>query len=202
MNYPGGITYYDAVLSGGSRILSRPMKVHWAGWESDTRRLQQAGWQLSMNQNVERMSMQVGLQYEGGRGHFVRGYGEIADRFNYERAVHDHRYLEEIELGMQLGGDVIFQGYEAVMLAPIDAQPQMTGVAIQSMSDLACFAPSLARTRQLIVPEETVPDLLERILKMQGPARAARYAEQVQEERFSRVEQRHKFHAQIVSLAA
>lgn len=194
--------FHDA---NGPRILSRPMKVHWAGWESDTLRLQQAGWQLSMQQDVAEMRMALGLQYETRNGGVARGYGYL-DRFNYERAAYQslgrEDYFDEVAIGMALGGDIVIHGRVPLELSPIDALPQLSEMPIRRLSDLACFAPSLARTQQIIVPEETVPELLDKILKMQGPARAARLAEEVRDERFKQAQQRQKFHAQIISLAA
>lgn len=58
------------------------------------------------------------------------------------------------------------------------------------------FAGPLIRTSEIIIPEESVPELLERILKLQQPARMDRIREELRGER--RREQ--KFHAQIISM--
>jgi hypothetical protein len=87
----------------------------------------------------------------------------------------------------------------------IDAMPQVTQAKILSIEDFAHFAPPLARTREIIVPDESVSDLMARILEMQQPERTEYFKRQLREDRDGRMLDampRQKFHAQIVSIAA
>jgi hypothetical protein len=54
----------------------------------------------------------------------------------------------------------------------------------------------------VIIPEESVPDLLERILKLQQPARTERLKEEMRNPEGLITVPKQNFHAQIISLAA
>jgi hypothetical protein len=41
------------------------LRLHWAGWETNTARLQQAGWQLSAEQDFYGNRMRIALRHEG-----------------------------------------------------------------------------------------------------------------------------------------
>jgi hypothetical protein len=56
----------------------------------------------------------------------------------------------------------------------IDATPSFTERRISRVEDLAHFAAPLVKTREIIIPQDSVPELLERILKLQQPARTDR----------------------------
>ncbi len=49
----------------GPRILSRPLRVHWAGWETDTYRLQRSGWKISAMQDVRGNRLQMAFRHNG-----------------------------------------------------------------------------------------------------------------------------------------
>lgn len=185
-------------------LMSRPVRLNWAGWETDTYRLQQAGWQLSAHQNYHRMTMGIALQNEREG---IRGItGEIAwDFYKYRM---DRMGLPEHlpELPVRLMSHKIevmhTMGNPFADYRPIDAQPQFSQRRVSSLEDLVHFAPNLARTQQIIVPEETVDDLMARILEMQNTSRIERIRQEVREGDRVNFENRQKFHAQIISLAA
>lgn len=180
------------------RILSQPVELHWNGWRSTTHELQSAGWSISAEQNIERMTMQMAFRSPMGDA-----YG-VSSQVPWE-------YMQDRQFGfgtiplhadMRFGREVTFHtvgGFPA--FDAIDAQPRMTSERRARLEDFAHFAAPLVRTRQLVVPEESVSDLMERILKLQQPDRTERLRESVREG--SRIEMpKHKFHAQIMSFAA
>lgn len=181
------------------RVLSRPLRVQWAGWETDTFRLQRCGWKLSAYQDVQGSRIQMAFKHDGLQ---IEGI-TAALPYEYERALdmRERDYVNGIVLNVQrmLGEQVMVHqaGDISAMWSPIDAEPRYTQTTITRLEDLAHFAGPLIRTNEIIVPEETVPDLLERILKLQQPGRIQRIREELRGEH--RPEQ--KFHAQIISLA-
>lgn len=189
----------------GPRILSRPIRLNWAGWETDTYRLQRAGWKLSAMQDIRGQRLQLAFQY-GSRGGKLQAITE-AIPFNYEAMVDPHDYggyarraIGEITLNvMQAIGDQVWinmHGHIDFNFNAIDAEPRYTSAKITRLEDFAHFAGPLIRTNEIIVPEKSVPELMEMILKMQQPARIERIKDELRGEH--RVEQ--KFHAQIISL--
>lgn len=185
------------MVFGEPRILSRPLRVHWAGWETTTFRLQKCGWKLSAYQDIRGSRIQMALRHDGLQ---IEGItNELS--YEYERALdmRERDYVNSIVLTVQrmLGEQVMLRTVgELPMWSPVDAEPRYTEEKIVRLEDFAHFAGPLIRTNEIIVPEESVPELLERILKMQQPGRMARIREELRGEH--RPQQ--KFHAQIISL--
>lgn len=190
--------------SDNHRLLSQPIRIHWAGWETNTLALQQAGWSLSAEQDMMRQQLRVAMRHEG---YGVRGLTGGID-FDYRSmSKREHEYLRHVVLPAQLASRFQINTMERFpsMFQPIDALPQISTAQRMSLDDYAHFAVPLATTREIIVPEPSVSDLLARILEMQEPAKNRYFKELVESEREGRSSDaglQRKFHAQIVSLAA
>jgi hypothetical protein len=185
-----------------ARILSRPLEIHWAGWETTTYRLQQAGWQLSADQDVYNDRLRLAMKHEGMALYGMSGWS----RFEYEARIRDPREFPVIVM-QAMGREVWVQEHGRVELnfQAIDAKPCFTERKITKLEDLAHFAAPLVRSREIIIPEENVDELLEKILKLQQPARTDRIREEMRrgpEGRMVTDEPQQKFQAQIISLAA
>jgi hypothetical protein len=96
------------------------------------------------------------------------------------------------------------QGRMDTNFAAIDATPQFVTTTIKTLADFAHFGAPLARTQEIILPEENVPELLEKILKLQDPARIERIRRDVRNPEGIMIDAipRQKMHAQILSFAA
>lgn len=188
----------------GRRFLSRPIKIHWAGWETDTVRLQQAGWSLSAEEDVAYGSMMVAMRHDG---YGMRGVTDV-QRVDYYRLMSDYGDAwRDISLRARLGShsrvELVCMGEPR--FRAIDAMPQTSEFSVRTLDDIAHFATPLARTREIMVPEPSVSDLLAKILELQEPAKNAYFRDLVDRDRRGEHLQeypRRKFHAQIVSLAA
>ena len=192
------------MFNDGPRLLSRPLRVHWAGWETDTYRLQKAGWQISADQDVFGNRMRIAMKHDGFQMRAVSPY----IGFHYERALRDHDYLGHIGLHVDraMGRDIMIHEHGMVdwNFQAIDAQPTFTESRVSRIEDLAHFAAPLVKTREIIIPQDSVPDLLERILKLQQPARTGRIREEMRKypEAFEAQQPQQRMEAQIISLAA
>lgn len=182
------------------RLLSRPLRLQWAGWETTTFALQRAGWRLSAEQDFRSERMRIAMKHDG-----MNLMAMTPDfRFAYMDVAQNPRLLEEIpsQVVQAMGRDVSIHmaGSMDWMFQAIDATPTFTTNRIERLEDLAHFAAPLVRTREIIIPNESVDDLMERILKLQQPARTERLkAEMRSPEGYTAVPQQ-KFHAQILSL--
>lgn len=148
-----------------SRINSPIVKVHWAGWESDTLRLQQAGWQLSMEEDVCRRVARLALKHP----HF-KMYG-LSEMVDINRSNPMNPYHQEMRLVMrQMASELVvrlmdnFSKFQA-----IDAEPLFIQEEIRSIEDCRIFRPIRQAEQQIIVPKHSVPELLDQILKLQDP---------------------------------
>lgn len=186
------------------RFLSLPVTLNMAGWTSDTYRLQQAGWSLSADQDMRTMTMQMAMKHE------QMGLYGMSAGIPWEFMRDDPQFLRNVELPVRwVGRDIIVQmmGSPDFNFQPIDAVPQLRVSQRKRLEDFVHFAPALARTNQIIIPEESVEELMDRILKLQQPDRVERFkrlAREAQEEgrRLDIQPAKAKFQAQIISLAA
>lgn len=185
-------------FNGEPRILSRPLRVHWAGWETTTFQLQKCGWKLSAHQDVHGSRLQMAFRHDGVG---IEGITQSLS-YEFERALdmRERAYVDGmvLQVSVMLGEHVMVRqaGDISALWSAIDAEPRYTEERITRLEDFAHFAGSLIRTNEIIIPEESVPELLEKILKLQKPARIERIKEELRGEH--RPEQ--KFHAQIISL--
>jgi len=181
----------------GGRLMSQPVRVRMAGWESDTYHLQGAGWELSADQDVSRGTMRLALH------HKEMGITALSAVVDWRYEVHSHNFRAELPIvhvehfgrsrtimvhGM--GGGLPMAAFQ-----PIDAVPSFTTVEPQCLEDLVHFASF--EQKRVILPAETVDDLMRRILDLQEPARQAYFLEEAKRERG-----RLRIEAQVMSFAA
>lgn len=187
--------------SGGPRLLSRPVELHFAGWTSDTYRLQQAGWSIAVNEEPMYGFMSLALKHPQ-----LNLFGS-SDKFNLDYYKHASYPMDPIgPINVRLASNFVMQSYsykndkDWSKYQAIDAAPQWIDSPIQSLNDMKIFAPNLVRTKEIIIPEYDVDDLLNMIIEKQQPAREQRIIQAVREDEMNRPKQ--TFHAQIISLAA
>jgi hypothetical protein len=189
-----------------ARILSRPLRVHWAGWETNTLALQQNGWQLNAEQDVWQNQIRLSMRHSGMNLHAMSNRMD----FDFHAAAHsDLQYLRALPFFVMsvMGRDVHIHEHGSLdwsAMKPIDAAPTLTTHKVSRMEDLVHFAAPMVRTKEIIIPDESVPELLDRILKLQQPARTDRIREQMRNPEGMIIDAipKQKFHAQIISLAA
>jgi hypothetical protein len=178
-----------------SSLRNYPVKLHWAGWETTTLQLQQAGWSLSAWQNPVKGIMQIGLRQPSLS---VEGMTECREDWchyddpraflsSWHRAALHTRLAQQIHL------------HRDAEFRPFDAEPFYHTRACASLDDICHFAPAMTRTRQIILPEQTVDEMLQLILAKQQGAKEEYYRQQVLDERVQ--QPRQQFHAQILSFA-
>jgi len=192
------MAYYDTY--GDKYLASRPMRLHFAGWETDTYRLQQNGWQMSASQDARTRSVQLAFNHPEYRIRGMSDYVETSMDLIYGRD-----YQREIEARAYMASDFVNNSVRMRTdfreFMPIDAEPQFMHTN-QLMSQHAVFAPNLMRTQEIIVPEHNVDDLLNMMLDKQANSRAALIRKRVREEARNEFHDRSHVHAQIISIAA
>lgn len=190
-----------------ARILSRPCPVYFAGFETTTTRLQQEGWELTVEQDIRDCRMRLLMRFQPAGLYML---SEEA-RFDYFRNA-DMRFggpdvTPEFHVRKVSSKMVVQLMERSFSFQAIDAQPTFTEAPRKSVEDFGFFAAPLVRTEEIIVEPETVSDLLAKIKSMQAPELAAirernrRRAQDQASLEYGAMQQT-KFHAQIVSLAA
>jgi hypothetical protein len=189
-----------------ARVLSRPCRVFFAGFETTTTQLQQQGWELSVEQDISRFAIRLALRFQPARLYMVSNPCEYdffreADRGGFG----DH--LPEFHIRYCASNFTVQLAERSFNFRSIDAVPTYTEAPRKSIDDFGIFAAPLVRTEEIVVEPDTVSDLLAKIKAMQAPELAA-----LRERNRRRHEdpgsmdhgliQPTRFHAQIVSLAA
>ncbi len=189
------------------RILSKPVPIHWAGFESNTYKLQQAGWEFSAEQDLAFGRGRIVMRHQDFHMHGCSNFVDI-DFFGPQYGDQWNRMIFPVQ--WMTSGDVLVQRImdDFSSFNPVDMQPQVLSHSeIENIEDMALFAGvPLARTKEIVVDPATVADMMQEILKMQSPARKEYYEEQVKlargaGHRVDGIRPRQDFHAQIVSLA-
>jgi hypothetical protein len=182
-------------------LLSRPLKLYWAGWETDTYTLQREGWCLSASQDLHQGRMQIAIKHPD-----LKIYG-MTDCISFEymkfmTGLNDiHRFpVLRAQLASQLYCYSLFNFNERISFKPIDAEPKMRfndlAAGPKSIEDFAHFAEPLFKTQKIIVPEPNVLELIDRVLEIQETSRQKYFLDQAIEDNL-----KPKVHAQIISLA-
>ncbi len=185
------------------RLLSKPVRLLWAGFESDTFALQRAGWSFAAQQNVYDNSMRLAMRHEKMR---LTGISQVTE-WEFARGG-DHWHMVPRPIAMCAIGNVcVFRGdvleseharmaymprFDPAQWHAIDCVPQiMETQEAEPLTGLVHFAP--LDFKRIILPEESVPDLMARILELQRPVREQHFLDQAR--RGATV------HAQLISLA-
>ncbi len=167
-------------------IVQLPIRVHWAGWDSDTNRLKRAGWQVSASErpaltNSFYTSISLALTDPDGRM-MILGDFQISMQLFYSMRAPDDLITMLCKTGIAMKcykstdrvttynlGSFDWEGMEK--LRPCDGFaniPTNIPNQIKQFSDLSIFNYT-ERAREIYIPYKSVDDCLNRILELQWP---------------------------------
>lgn len=159
-------------------ILSRPYRVMWAGWETDTRRLQQAGWKLAVD--TAQMDSWEGTRYTLVMHHEGMKLWALCDdrHINFHQSVSIHANPEALStfIVRHVANDIHVRTMGPVKMAfqQINAEPaygKMEDMVDHSLANLNIFHLGGERVDEVLFDKAdlTVVDHLEAIKKLQAP---------------------------------
>lgn len=184
-------------------LMSPPCPVFFAGFETTTTRLQQAGWQLAAEQDIHDGTVQLLMRHADCGLYLVAE----SQRYDFFGAVRNMRYdrpglprftVRQVARAIET---CLAQGLDFARFEPIDAAPQRVEVTRQRIEDFALFAAPLVRTEEIIVEPQSVTECLDLIRRLQAPELAEIRKRNAALD-FAEARNQTKFHAQILSLAA
>ena len=179
------------------------MKVFMAGFESDTFRLQRQGWQIASEESLPRYTLRIAIKHPVLK---LYGLSNEVDHRMMERDLGAHHSGLEVMIEHLSGGiNVITHAGGMPPLAdfnPVDAEPRVLFAEPKSIDDFRIFRP-LAKEREIIVPRESVSELLQRINLLQDPKQAEiREKKQKELRRFNREVNEYNIATDIVAQIA
>lgn len=153
------------------RILSRPMGVEWAGWRSDTLRLQQGGWRIAVEFEPYRREYRLAMKHESMRLQAVTSEMVIEDfgrHTSLYREAADMPIFRVCAVAPSIQSAVV-HGFNFNRFAEIDATPTFVEQRIQRLEDCNVFS-VLGKTEQVLIDKAdmTVVDHLEAIKQLQS----------------------------------
>jgi hypothetical protein len=193
------------LLTGHSdaRVLSQPCEVHFAGFRSDTYRLQQAGWELSVEQDVYRRALRLAMHHRAADLYMLadsQDFDFFSHRMGDRPPVFNIRHCSSRMVIQLMESSFDFQ--------PIDATPALATTTRRSIEDFNIFATQQVRAEEILVEPQSVAECLELIKKMQAPELAAVRKRNEQRRRdagdtsFGSMAPLTRVHANVITLAA
>jgi hypothetical protein len=198
-------------------LISTPHRVFWAGFETTTARMQQAGWKLSAHQDVMQMGVRLAFRHDELD---MSAITNMIDYFKLAQlsaarggwaADQDIGRLK-FDIVRMTSGRMMVETYRdphdsGTMWKAIDGKPQFCSRMYQSLEEFAVFAEvPLTRTQELIVDPNDVQELMSRIIDLQKPEQQRIRDKQRLRESREGLEldagPKQVFHAQILSIAA
>ena len=156
------------------RFLSRPLGVHWAGWETNTYRLQQCGWDLAVEFEIHHDSYVLLMKHEQMQ---LYAYSDVLE---LERRLQDPYFTERAAelpvFQVRRMAKMLYSNWTAPLnfaaFSQIDATPQMTTTTIRSVEDFNIFALACSKAEEVFVnrADMSVIEHLEAIKALQEPA--------------------------------
>jgi hypothetical protein len=166
-------------------VLSRPVRVHWAGWETDTYRLQKMGWQIAVDYRPDHASYVLMMKSEQANMYCITDHCHIAfwdqvrddmhmtdTDFYHRESMLRHQIFNVSHVGLK--GEIRMNYHHEVNFQLIDATPTrmpIDDLKIQSIEDMNVFKKAESPKEQIIVDKAdmSVVEHLEAIKRLQSP---------------------------------
>lgn len=186
-------------------IKSKPIKICWAGFESDTLKLQNNGWQLAIEDHFShflyRHSLRFILRHEEMRIDAITDISEI----DFHEFMHwEHTLRMNICVIAKEVMMIQIPAFDLHRIYQVEAMPSYVSIDMQQkiepLSSLKLFNTIVKPDNALIIEPDRISDILAQIVDAQSPKQAEI------RERMKRQELREDYkqtlHAQIISVAA
>lgn len=162
-----------------NQLLSCPMQVEFVGFRSDTYRLQQAGWEFLVDEDVINQALHIVMRHRD-----THTVGVMLDqRFDYYRALDQRRYMHEYVLRPSVVARDVRIAHHAGHLPfnfkTVDMVPSYRTTEVTSMHDLTMFNVPMVKTKEIYVPKGTVDELLTELLSMHDESEQRYYEEKI-----------------------
>lgn len=160
-------------------IISPPIRVRWAGFESDTTRLWRAGWEISAEQDFYQDVLRIALKHKEARVYGISNpiaYREIAQAGlgSMKMKMKMNEILAEIGLDVRLANELRLEIHstELPRFEPVEAQPTFIERKIYTLEDLKIFKTRPKDAQEVLLDMPTIDEVLKYALKLQEPTQA------------------------------
>lgn len=152
-------------------ILSLPIDVHMAGFQSNTFALQNAGWELAADQDIRYQKLWILIRHPMWK---LAGFSQPID-FDYFYYAQASRFsgarIDIKSLRSQDSFRFVEVNSNISSFLPIDATPEFVYREEKSLMDFKIFK-TIDHMKDIVVEPSSVPELMEHILRLQSPKQA------------------------------
>ncbi len=184
-------------------LQSAPIRISWAGFDSDTFRLQNNGWTLAIEDVFDHFldihQIRFILRHEMLDLYCFTEVNEITAEILSSNEKHRHLFFSIKVMGKNIHYTSIPQ-FNLSRIYEIDARPELIEMTPNNIKDLSIFKTLVKPDNSLIVEPDQISSLLEKIVQCQSP-RQAEIRERMRKAD-ARNEYKQTLHAQILSVAA
>lgn len=159
-------------MSFRGRIINNPIKLYWAGWETDTLSLHREGWQISAEQDLMRNTMRIAINHPKAE---IKGMTEVND-FDYRRILDmglSGPVLHTVLSFSTLGKNVFVRGVGVSNnfdFHAIDPRPKYVEEEIRELKDFANFETVFEVPKhEVYLHEANLQQILDVALQKQEP---------------------------------
>lgn len=152
----------------GPRLLSRPLGVYWAGWETTTLALQRNGWDLAVEHDHYRNGYTLLMRHEAMQLHACTSELTL-ERLPQERW--EHVPVFQVRAIARTLQTAHMPRVDFAAFQQIDAEPRFVDHKIQRVEDFNIFALARSKAEEVLVnkADMTVIEHLEAIKRLQEP---------------------------------
>lgn len=152
----------------GPRLLSRPLGVHWAGWQTTTLALQRNGWDLAVEHDYHRNGYTLLMRHEAMQLHACTSELTL-ERLPQEHW--EHAPVFQVRVVARSLQSAHMPGLDFASFQQIDAEPRFVDHKIQRIEDFNIFALARSKAEEVLVnkADMTVIEHLEAIKRLQEP---------------------------------
>ena len=161
------------------RLSSPPLELEWLGWRAPTPVLQRHGWEFAQETDYEYGGCRLIIHHPRLQAAAVTERIEEDMLIALSLNPNQHLPLVRIAHMNYVQERLTIASYKPPTITRVDMEPMIDVSAASGMFDPRTIFRETAAG--LLVPEETVPGLLERIQALQEPARQERLQEQVRQ---------------------
>lgn len=150
------------------KTLNPIIELNWLGWQTNTLRLMQHGWQISVSENVYHNTLDMAIKYPKIG---IQGVS-MDNSFNYMRMINPINLHIPLRFNIQMAHyiDIVTQVQEYAW-KPINAQPQYMNInpKYTKLEDFALFETLPSKEKQIIITEPSFDKVLQMALEHQAP---------------------------------
>lgn len=150
------------------RTINPVINLEWLGWRTNTLQLMNAGWQISVSENIHQRSLDMAIKHPNIK---IQGISR-GNAYNYMQMMHTIDLNVPLRFSMQLARSInIASQTQEYTWKPVIASPQYVKINTEykNLEDFALFETLPPKEQQIVISKPTLTEVLQMALEHQAP---------------------------------